>query len=251
MMASWGDLVPGNNPDASPAVTARSLVRRALKTALATLDGGSGHPYASLVTMATEPDGTPIFLISRLALHTQNLLADRRASLLVDGTDHSGDPLAGARVTLMGQALPGTSATTRSRFLARHPAAASYVDFADFAFYRLVVERAHFVGGFGRITRLGPAELLLPVLDAADLIASEVKIVAEANRDRSDEVELLATRVAAGLPGRWRLTGIDPAGLDLKFDGQTRRVEFHSPVRTAAAAQEQLLQVLRAASARS
>jgi putative heme iron utilization protein len=251
MMASWGDLVPGNNPGASPAATARLLVRRGLKAALATLDRGSGHPYASLVTMATEPDGAPIFLISRLALHTQNLLADRRASLLIDGTDAQGDPLAGARVTLVGQARPATSATARSRFLARHPAAASYVDFDDFAFYRLMVEWAHFVGGFGRITRLGPAELLLPMGDALDLVASEAEIVAEVNRDRSSEVELLATRLAGGPPGPWRLTGIDLGGLDLMFEGHTRRVEFSSPVKTAEAAKQQLQRLLTAVSGSS
>jgi putative heme iron utilization protein len=232
-------------------MTARSLVRRGLKAALATLDRGSGHPYASLVTMATEPDGTPIFLISRLALHTQNLLADRRASLLIDGTDDEGDPLAGARVTVMGQASPETSSTARSRFLARHPAAASYVHFDDFAFYRLKLEWAHFVGGFGRITRLGPAELILLMGDTADLVASEAEIVAEVNRDRSREVELLATRLAAGPPGPWRLTGIDPAGLDLMFGGHTRRVEFSSPVKTAEAAKRQLLRMLTAASSSS
>ena len=235
--------------DSVAAATARSLVRRGRKAALATLDRRSGHPYASLVTMATEPDGAPIFLISRLALHTRNLLADSRASLLIDGTDDNGDPLDGGRVTLIGQASPGTSATARWRFLARHPAAASYADFSDFAFYRLTVERGHFVGGFGRIADLSPAELLVPVGDAADLVAAEAEIVAEVNQDRRKEVELLATRLAAGPPGDWRLTGIDPAGVDLVFRGHTRRVEFDTPVRTASAARRQLLRLLNGADA--
>jgi heme iron utilization protein len=237
----------GYNDEAS-AATARSLVRRGLKAALATLDSGSGHPFASLVTVATEPDGTPVFLVSRLALHTRNLLVDQRASLLVNGTDGGGDPLAGARITLMGHAGPATGATTRSRFLARHPTAASYANFADFAFYRLTLERAHFVGGFGRIRSLGAAELLLPVDDAADLLASEAEIVAQVNRDHSAEVGLLAVRLAGGPPGRWRLTGLDPGGLDLMFGGHTRRVEFPSPVKTARAAKQQLVRLLTSAS---
>jgi putative heme iron utilization protein len=235
----------GYNGDGPCAAAVRSLVRRGTKAALATLDSGSGYPYASLVTMATEPDGTPIFLISRLARHTQNLCADQRASLLIDGTDDRGDPLAGARITLLGQARPGAGATTRPRFLARHPAAASYVDFADFTFYRLTLVQAHFVGGFGRIRDLGPAELLLPIDDAGDLVAYEAEIVAEINRDCSAEIELLATRLAAGRPERWRLTGIDPAGIDLMSWSNTRRVEFPSPVLTATAAREQFLWLVR------
>jgi putative heme iron utilization protein len=238
----------GYNGNDSSAAAARSLVRRGTKAALATLHSGSGHPFASLVTMATEPDGTPIFLISRLALHTQNLLVDRRASLLIDGTDERGDPLAGARITLMGQAGAGTGANTRSRFLARHPAATSYVDFADFSFFRLTLERAHFVGGFGRIRWFSPAELLLPVDNAADLLASEAEIVAEVNRDHSAELELLATSLAGGPPGRWRLSGVDPGGLDLMFGSHTWRVEFPSPVKTASAAKQQLLALLTATS---
>ena len=238
----------GYNFERSSAATARSLVRRGIKAALATLDSGTGHPHASLVTIATEPDGTPIFLISRLALHTQNLLVDRRASLLIDGTDDRGDPLAGARITLMGQADSGAGATTRSRFLTRHPAATSYVDFADFSFYRLTLERAHFVGGFGQIRWLSPDELLLAVDDAADLLASEAEIVAEVNRDHSAELELLATRLAGGPAGRWRLTGVDPGGLDLMFGSHTWRVEFPSPVKTASAAKQQLLGLLKATS---
>src|SRR4051812_31295112 len=79
---------------------ARSLVRAALKGSLATLDKSTGHPYASLALTATDVDGTPILLISRLALHTQNLGKDARASLLIDGTGNDADPMAGARVTL-------------------------------------------------------------------------------------------------------------------------------------------------------
>jgi heme iron utilization protein len=243
-----GQNLVNNNGDPA-AATARVLVRRGVKAALATLEKGSGHPYASLVATATEPDGSPIFLISRLALHTQNLLVDARASLLFDATDDRGDPLAGPRVTLMGHASATTGPTTRSRFLARHPAALSYVDFADFAFYGLTVESAHFVGGFGRITNLAPTDLLLRMGEAADLIAAEAEIVANINRDLSDEVQLLATCRAASPPGRWRVTGVDPAGVDLMLGGHARRIEFDAPVSTASAARQQLLRLLTAARA--
>src|SRR5262245_63772245 len=106
-------------PD-EPARAARCLMRTALKGALATLDRHLGHPYASLVLLATEPAGAPLFLISRLAQHTRNLEQDPRASILLDGTDGLADPLTGGRLTLTGAAAPCDPAQLR-RFLARHP----------------------------------------------------------------------------------------------------------------------------------
>ena len=105
------------------AANSRALVRLSLKGALATVHKVTSHPYASLILTATEPDGTPVFLISRLALHTQNLQSDSRATLLVDGTGDANDPMTGARVTLIGDVRPTQSTTARARFLARHPAA--------------------------------------------------------------------------------------------------------------------------------
>ena len=117
------------------ALTARTMVRAALKGSLATLMTQSGHPYASLLLTATEPDGSPVFLISTLALHTKNLSGDARASLLIDGTGTDADPMAGSRITLIGTARPTTSPTARRRFLARHPAA-GYADFRISRFTR-------------------------------------------------------------------------------------------------------------------
>src|SRR5712671_1128364 len=112
-----------------PARASRRLVRTALKGALATLDRETGHPYASLILLATEPSGAPTFLISRLALHTRNLEKDPRASILIDGTGDLGDPLTGGRLTLTGAARPSNSPTALRRFLARHPSAEGYARF--------------------------------------------------------------------------------------------------------------------------
>src|SRR5262245_2774421 len=145
-----------------PAAAARLLMRRARIAALATLELGSGHPYASLVAVATEPDGTPLLLISRLALHTRSVGADARASLLFEERNEAAtDPLAGGRLTMMGELRPTQSRTARARFLARHRTAESYVGFSDFAFYALAAARGHFVGGFGRIVDLNRASLIL------------------------------------------------------------------------------------------
>jgi putative heme iron utilization protein len=148
------------------AADARTLLQRAFKASLATLDRTTGCPYASLITVATDDSGGPIFLISSLARHTRNLLDDSRASILIDGTGDLADPLQGARVTLHGRAEKVSGEGVKRRFLARHPEAGFYVDFEDFAFWRLALEGAHFIGGFGRIVDLEPADLLDPSQDA-------------------------------------------------------------------------------------
>jgi putative heme iron utilization protein len=234
----------------APQDAARDLLRSALKAALATLDRSSGYPYASLVTIATEPDGAPLLLISKLALHTQNLAADGRASLMIDGTSPVGDPLAGGRVTLIGRATITDSPTARPRYLARHPHAAMYADFPDFAFYRLNVERAHFIGGFGRIVDLSPADILVDLNGAEALVAAEAGIVAHMNEDHADAVRLYATRLLGAHDGDWRMVGIDPQGADLVLDGEARRLLFASRITTPDEARKELVRLVGVARAR-
>jgi heme iron utilization protein len=142
---------PSSEP--SFAARARALVDRARAGTLAThSQQRAGYPFGSLAPYAPDDHGRPVFLFSALALHTKNLEADRRASLLVTPVEPAEDPLAAARVTLLGEArrLTATEAAPdRARYLARHPGAATWVDFADFAFWRLDVVGAYFVGGFG------------------------------------------------------------------------------------------------------
>lgn len=225
----------------SPGEDARTLIRRALKGALATLEASSGHPYASLVTIATDVDGTPLFLISTLALHTRNLKSDARASLLLDGTDAAGDPLAGGRVTVMGRAVKSQRSTARDRFLARHEHARGYADFPDFAFYELAVERAHFIGGFGRIVDLEATNLLIDTADASPLVAAHADIVSHMNDDHSAAIALYATVLGGAPGGPWRMTGLDPEGLDLVCDGMTCRLPFTKRVTTPDEARQELI----------
>lgn len=237
--------------DASPQLAARRLMRTALKGSLATLDRRTGHPYASLVTLATEPDGSPLMLISKLALHTQNLAADARASLLIDGTSASGDPLAGGRVSLTGRAEITTSPTARARFLARQAHAAGYADFPDFAFYTLGLEGAHFVGGFGRIVDLSPSELLLDLAGAEALVAAETDIVAHMNEDHAGALELYATELCGAPGGPWRMTGIDPEGCDITCDGEACRVLFATRVTSPGEARQELVRLAAEARTRA
>lgn len=230
---------------ASPALCARSLVRRGRKAFLGTLDRETGHPHVSLVTVATEPEGSPLLLISKLAVHTQNLLADTRATLLFDGTDAKGDPLAGGRVTVIGSMRISDSATAKRRFLARHPEAAGYAAFSDFAFYRLDIERAHYIGGFGRIVPLQAADMLVDVSNAGGLLEGEPGIVEHMNDDHADANQLYAAALAGAPAGNWQMTGIDPEGFDLLDDaGGAVRLTFREPISTPADARRELVRMV-------
>ena len=237
---------PPGEPE--PAVAARHILRTALKGSLATLDHQTGHPYASLVLTATEPDGSPILLISRLARHTRNLDADRRASLLLDATNGLGDPLAGGRLTLVGDARPNREpAAALARFLARHPSAEGYAQFADFSVYRVDVAHAHYIGGFGKIVALSAREVMTEVADAHRLLAATADIVAHMNDDHSDAVALYATNLAGAPPGPWRLVGIDPEGVDLLLGDAAVRLAFPARVCDPQAARAALVALAQAA----
>jgi hypothetical protein len=246
------DAEGGNGGAFSPiketAGLARAMVRAALKGSLATVHKASGHPYASLVLSATDADGTPILLVSRLAVHTQNLEANANASLLIDATgtedDPQSDPMAGARVTLIGAAAPTRSATARARFLSRHPAAAGYADFADFGFYALSVQSAHYIGGFGKIVDLAASDLLVSLEGAEDLVAAEPGIVSHMNADHADAIALYATKLLGAAPGAWRMTGIDPEGCDLVLGARGARLSFETRITNASAARHELVRLV-------
>jgi putative heme iron utilization protein len=234
---------------AAIAADARALARRAFKGSLATIDSRNGYPYASLVTLGTDAAGAPTFLISTLARHTTNLVHDPRAAVLIDATGALADPLQGARVTLYGRAEKTEDEGVRRRFLARHPEAEFYADFPDFSFWRLAVEGAHYIGGFGRIFDLDPADLLVPLAGADALIAAEPGIIAHMNEDHADALALYGTALAGASPGGWRMTGIDPEGCDIVLDQEAARILFAGPVTTPAEARKELVRL--AAEARS
>jgi putative heme iron utilization protein len=228
------------------AADARTLMRRAFKGSLASLESPSGAPYASLITLATEPSGAPIFLISTLARHTRNLIEDPRAAILIDGSDAAADPLQGARLTLSGRAekVNGEAAeTAKRRFLAHHPEAAFYADFPDFAFWRLALAGAHYIGGFGRIFDLAPADLLVSLEGAEALLEAEPGIVAHMNGDHDDAIEFYALAFTGGDPGPWRMTGIDPEGCDIALGADVRRIAFAQRVLTPGDARNELVRL--------
>jgi heme oxygenase (biliverdin-IX-beta and delta-forming) len=225
-----------------PKAAAKKLLREGRSAALATLMPGTGDPYCSLVNVATAADGAPLLLISRLAVHTKNVLADPRASLMIDERK-AGDPLQGARVMLMGTASATDDGDVRRRYLERQPEAEMFAGFADFAFYRLALTGAHLVAGFGRIVDLKPADILTPVDDAAELTAAEPDIVAHMNADHADTCRLYATKLLGADDGAWRCVGCDPEGLELQLDRTALRLTFPQRIRSPGVLRQVLKQL--------
>src|SRR6267154_2364445 len=223
--------------DFVPARLARSLLRRSRQGALATLMTGSGDPYCSLVNVASFADGSPILLISRLALHTQNILADARISLMLD--EHAaGDPLEGARIMLAGKAEEASGddvAALRRRYLNAHPSAEAFVDFKDFSFFRIAPSGAHLVAGFGRIIDLKPEQFLTDISDAEALLEAEQGAIEHMNADHRDAMNLYATKLLGAEQADWRCTGCDPDGMDIRAGTQTLRLDFPERIVTPAA----------------
>ena len=235
--------------ETNPGATVRRLMREASRVALATLLPPDAAPYASLAMVAVDHDAAPLLLLSDLADHTRNLRADPRVSLLFDATGGMATPLAGERATVQGRAVRSDDARLRARYLARHPDAAMYAGFKDFNLYRVVVERAHLVAGFGRIHWLDAEDVLLDGADAAGLAASEAQILAHMNQDHVDAVQLYATRLLGRPTGRWLMSGVDPEGVDLRCDLGRARLGFDRKVRDAEQARAELVRLVQRARA--
>ncbi|MGA9950534.1 MAG: DUF2470 domain-containing protein [Xanthobacteraceae bacterium] len=260
------DRLPENAAGAAgfdPKAVAKELLRATRAGTLATIDRNTGHPFASLVNVATDIDGAPPILISRLATHTANLEVDARASLLLAASG-KGDPLAHPRLTALGAFCQiardePAEPRLRRRFLARHPKSELYAGFADFSFWRLDTISAHLNGGFARAADLKASDVLTDISGTEDLIAAEESAVAHMNEDHADAVQLYAAKLCGadagkaasgeGGGGHWRITGIDPEGLDLARSDATLRLPF--PQRVSDAQQLRKTVVELAAKARA
>src|SRR5262245_9219069 len=238
-------VMPDRLPETAPApdfdakATAKKLLRSIRAGALATIDRNTGHPFGSLVNVATDSDGSPLILISRLSTHTANIEADNRASVLL-ATAGKGDPLAHPRLTVLGRFAKiahddPDEARLRRRFLARHPKAELYAGFADFALWRMTVESAHLNAGFARAADLTAADAMTDISAARDLLEIEASAVAHMNDDHAEAVGLYATKLLGAETGAWRVTGIDPDGVDLACGDAVLRLDF--PQRVTAAGQ--------------
>ena len=244
-------------PEPTFAERARTLAYLGRTGTLATLSRRPvGHPFASLMPYALDARGHPLLLISALAVHTQNLEADPRASLLITqpGLGPEGDPLAAGRLTLLGEALrlPAADAdAARAAYLARHARARHWVDFEDFAFWRLEVRDTYFVGGFAAMGWVTADEYLAarpdPLAEAAAGLAEHM------NRDHADALVAYARHFAGAPAEEATMVGVDRLGFKLRLRGGERvssvRIGFPREVTTVADARAVLIEMAREARA--
>jgi len=150
----------------------------------------------------------------------------------------TGDPLEGARIMLAGhaeQAGADDATALRRRYLNAHPSAEAFVEFKDFSFFQIRPTGAHLVAGFGRIVDLAPDRFLTEISDATALLEAESGAIEHMNDDHRDAMNLYATKLLGAEDGKWRLTGLDPDGLDLALGDATLRLPFGERVTTAQA----------------
>ncbi len=224
---------------------AKRLMRSARVGALATFDFESRLPLATLVGVASDWDGAPLFLLSELARHTKNLAGDARASLLLTSIGGRGDPLNQPRLTLGGPIAIMPAQNAKKRYLDRNPKAKLYAGFTDFSLRRMRIESVHFNGGFGRADRLTPEDLLVPPGDVSALAAAEAELLAEVDALGDDALQKLAGGVGSGRRV-WRAAGLDAEGLDLSAGSLTARVEFAAPEFTPEGWRRRLAEISKA-----
>jgi heme iron utilization protein len=233
-----------------PALEARRLIRAAGSAALATQ--AHGQPFASLVTPAAAPDLSPLLWLSTLSEHTRQLRVEPRCALLFSGLPTGPNPQTTPRVTLTGQATPmegPEAAALKARWLARHPYAALYAAFADFALWRVEPGRALMVGGFATAVRLRVAALLPEPSAVAAVAAAEAGIIDHVNTDHPDAVSAIAEgllgQAPAGAGEAWRLVAVDVDGADLATGERVCRLHFSHPVASAEAIRVELVRAAR------
>ena len=194
-----------------------------------------GFPFGSLMPYALDKDGRPIFLIGTMAMHTQNLQADQRASLFVTEPDAGGNPLGAARA--------------RSLYLASYSDSKHWVTFDDFFFFRMDLVDLYFVGGFGVMGWLAASEYSQARPDP--LVDHKIDIMQHMNADHKDALVLLAKRFADVEAQDAEMTSVDRLGFHLRLkakDGvRGTRIAFLREVVTPAESREVLVEMVRLA----
>ena len=240
-------------PEPSFSERARTLVYLGRVGSLSTLSRKQpGFPFGSVMPYGLDGRGRPVFLISSMAMHTQNLQSDPRASLLVTQADASGDPLGASRVTVVGNVLTIPEPEVpdaRKLYLERYANSKYWVDFEDFSFYRMDVLDVYYVGGFGVMGWVSAAEYYRAAPDP--LAESGPGIIQHMNADHADALILLA-RTFAGLESQEAaMTAVDRLGFHLRLkteDGMRgTRVNFLREVSTPAEARSVLIEMVQQA----
>ena len=241
--------VDAKEAHAAAVADVKRLMRLARTGALATLEAKGGAALTTLLGVASDFDGAPLFLMSTLSRHTRNLAGDPRASLLLTGRHERGDPLNQPRVTLGGVVERCAAPRAKLRYLQRNPKAGLYAGFADFALYQLRIDDVHFNGGFGRAAPLAAVEVLASREGEAALVEAEDELLAEVNALGRAGLARLAGHKAsprAPGPGGWRAIGLDAEGLDLAAGGRAARAQFAAPAHDPEAWRARLSKLLAA-----
>ena len=243
-----------------PAVPEPSFAERALTLmhsgrigSLSTLSRKQpGFPFGSLMPYALDDHGRPIFLISTMAMHTQNLQADPRASLFVTEPHASGDPLGASRVTLIGNVSKTPEPDlvgARDIYLKRYPDSKYWVDFDDFFFYKMVVLDVYYVGGFGVMGWVAASEYSQAQSDP--LADDKRDIIQHMNTDHADALILLAKHFAGIEAQEAEMTSVDRLGFNLRLKTHAgvhgTRVAFLREVRDSAQSREVFVEMVRRA----
>jgi putative heme iron utilization protein len=224
---------------------ARRLLRAARSGALATQV--DGQPFAALVTPATAPDLSILLWLSMLSEHTRQLRTEPRCALMVVGNPADGvNPQTAPRVAVTGIAEAIGDAALKARWLAVHPYAALYADFADFSLWRIRLLGGQLVGGFARAHRLRASDLTLDAASVAAVAAAADEIMTHVNTDHPD-----ALAAIAGADAACRMVAVDIDGFDLATDDASpvRRIAFPEPVADASGVRAALIRMARAARA--
>ena len=236
---------------------ARTLLSLARVGSLSTLSRKQpGFPFGSVMPYALDEQGRPIFLISTMAMHTQNLKAAPRASLLVTQNNADNDPLGSSRVTLVGNALQVPQlevADARSVYLTNHANSKYWVDFEDFSFYRLDVVDIYYVGGFGVMGWVPASEYVSSQPDP--LAPSMSEIIQHMNADHKDALISLARHFANIDSNEATMTAVDRLGFHVRLqtkDGvRGARIAFPREARDSATTRTVLVEMVRQARAQS
>ncbi len=253
--ASTGPTLP-LPPEPSHAERVRTLISRSATATLSTLSRKHpGFPFGSLMPFALDPAGRPLFLISNMAMHTQNLRSDPHASLFIaQALGSEDDPLGSARATLVGPAtpIPAGSAdlpAARETYLAAHESSKYWVDFADFSFFRLDPVDLYYVGGFGVMGWVSAADYAAAQPDP--LAASAPAILQHMNADHVDSMILLARTHTGIAASAVAMTSVDRLGFTLRLTSaegmKGARINFLHEVRTPAETRVALVDMVRQA----
>lgn len=244
------------NPRASTKTQDIAMARRLLRGRRSAVlsshsVGDDGWAYGSLVTVATDVDGSPLMLFSQLSDHTRNLAKDSRASLLFEQASGRRNPQTGPRISVLGRIKKTNNERHSRRFLARHPEAEHYAGFGDFNFYRMAAERIHLIGGFAQARWLRARDVLADKTAAKMIAEAEPGILAHMNADHADAIDLYAKNLLGRRGRGWRMSAIDPDGADLTLDGRMARLPFQAPLVDAGACRDELVRLVAEARKRA